>query len=163
MLFRSEEESQRRKLADEQALAGDVRVLTRMHSYAKAEELQELLTKSVLSKRGNVQVDARTNTLIITDLPDALESAASLISTLDTAQPQVEIEARIVQTTKAYARALGVQWGFLGRVDPALGNTTNLAFPNSGSLGGRAGAAQAGGTGSAVNLPVGGEIGRAHV
>ena len=44
-----------------------------------------------------------------------------------------------MQTNKNYARALGVQWGFDGRVDPALGNTTNLAFPNNGSLGGRVG------------------------
>src|SRR5262249_26427071 len=56
--------------------------------------------------------------------------------------PQVEIEARIVQTNKDYARALGVQWGFNGRVDPALGNTTNLAFPNNGNIGGRVGGTQ---------------------
>ena len=48
-------------------------VLTKTLSYAKAEELPPLLTKSALSPRGTVQVDARTNTLIITDLPDRLE------------------------------------------------------------------------------------------
>jgi type IV pilus assembly protein PilQ len=144
----ADEETQRRKLADEQALAGDLKVLTRTLSYARAEELQALLTKSVLSKRGSVQVDPRTNTLIISDLPESLDAAGSLITTLDTAQPQVEIEARIIQTTKAYARALGVQWGATGRVDPALGNSTNLAFPNKGTLSGGAG-------GEMVNLPVG--------
>src|SRR5204862_815891 len=58
---------------------------------------------------------------------------------------------------------LGIQWGFGGRVDPALGNTTNLAFPNNGSLTGRTGgvqggAASANGAGSptAVNLPANG-------
>ncbi len=130
----SDEENQRRKLADEQALAGDLKVLTRMLSYARAEDLQTLLTKSVLSKRGSVQVDQRTNTIIISDLPEQLDAANALITTLDTAQPQVEIEARIIQTTKTFARALGVQWGSTGRVDPVLGNTTNLAFPNNGSL-----------------------------
>ena len=145
----ADEENQRRKLADEQALAGDLKVLTRMLSYARADEMQTLLTKSVLSKRGSVQVDPRTNTLIISDLQESLDAAANLINTLDTAQPQVEIEARIIQTTKAFARALGVKWGMSGRVDPALGNTTNLAFPNSGAIGG----ALAGG--NAVNLPVG--------
>jgi type IV pilus assembly protein PilQ len=138
----ADEEAQRRKLADEQALAGQLQVLTKTLSYAKAEELQSLLTKSALSQRGTVQVDPRTNTLIITDLPDHLATASSLITTLDKPQPQVEIEARIVQTNKNYARALGVQWGFTGQVSPALGNTTNLAFPNSGSLTGRTGAAQ---------------------
>ncbi len=138
----SDEESQRRKLGEEQALAGELRVLTKTLSYAKAEELQPLITKSALSQRGTVQVDPRTNTLIITDLADRLNTANELIGTLDRPQPQVEIEARIVQTTKDYARALGIQWGFAGRVDPALGNTTNLAFPNSGTLSGRAGTTQ---------------------
>jgi type IV pilus assembly protein PilQ len=80
--------------------------------------------------------------LIITDLADRLTAAQTLVTTLDRPQPQVEIEARIVQTNKDYARALGVQWGFNGRVDPALGNTTNLAFPNNGNLGGRVGGVQ---------------------
>jgi type IV pilus assembly protein PilQ len=146
----ADEESQRRKLGEEQALAGQLSVLTKTLSYAKADELQALLTKSALSQRGTVQVDARTNTLIITDLPERLTTASDLITTLDRAQPQVEIEARIVQTNKNYARALGVQWGFNGRVDPALGNTTNMAFPNSGNLGGRVGGTQG---------PVGGPAG----
>src|SRR5882672_305757 len=138
----AEEESQRRKLGEEQALAGQLATIPIQLSYAKAEELQALITKSALSQRGTVQVDPRTNTLIITDLADKLTAAQNLVATLDRPQPQVEIEARIVQTNKDYARALGVQWGFGGRVDPALGNTTNLAFPNNGNLGGRVGGVQ---------------------
>jgi len=65
----------------------------------------------------------------------------------------VEIEARIVKTTKTYARALGIQWGFQGRVDPQIGNATNMAFPNSGSLGGVATGAGAAVPNTAVNLP----------
>jgi type IV pilus secretin PilQ/predicted competence protein len=149
----SEEEAQRRKLGEERALAGQLEVMTHSLSYAKAEELIVLLTKSSLSQRGTVQVDARTNTLIITDLRDNLIRARDLITTLDRAQPQVEIEARIVQTNKNYARTLGVQWGFNGRVDPALGNTTGLAFPNSGSLSGQA-AGVGTPAGTAVNLGV---------
>jgi type IV pilus assembly protein PilQ len=151
----ADEESQRRKLGEEQALAGSLQVLTKTLSYARAEELQALLTKSALSQRGIVQVDQRTNTVIITDLPERLQVASDLIATLDKAQPQVEIEARIVQANKNYARQLGVQWGFNGRADPQLGNTTNLAFPNSVNVGGRAGAqGPAGGqqTSTAVNL-----------
>jgi type IV pilus assembly protein PilQ len=151
----AEEQTQRRKVTEEQALAGELRVLTHRLSYAKAEELQNLLTKSALSQRGTVQIDPRTNTLIITDLADRLATASDLIAKLDLAQPQVEIEARIVQTNKNYARALGVQWGFGGAVSPALGNTTNLAFPNSGSLSGSAGGTT-GGQPTAVNLGVGG-------
>jgi type IV pilus assembly protein PilQ len=153
-VFTAEDKS-RSDAAQAKALAGDLVVLTKTLSYAKAEELRDLLTRSALSPRGTVQVDPRTNTLIISDLPDRLQTATDLIATLDKPQPQVEIEARIVQTNKNYARQLGVQWGFNGRVDPALGNTTNLAFPNNGSIGGQAG----GGTspapaGTAVNLAV---------
>ena len=71
----ADEEGQRRKLADEQALAGELQVLTKTLSYARAEELQTLLTRSALSQRGTVQVDPRTNTLIITDLADRLQTA----------------------------------------------------------------------------------------
>ena len=154
----AEEEGQRRRLADEQALTGELRVLTKTLSYSKAEELRELLLRSALSRRGIVQVDPRTNTLIITDLPAALATASELIATLDKPQPQVEIEARIVQTTRNFARALGVQWGILGRMTPELGNTTPLAFPNQGSLTGRAGSQGPTGdpnsqTPSGVNLP----------
>ena len=149
----AEEEAQQQKLAEARALSGELRPYTKTLSYAKAEDLQALLTKSVLSARGTVQVDGRTNTLIINDLPERVLNAADLIATLDRAQPQVEIEARIVQVNKNFQRTLGVQWGFNGRVDPALGNTTGLAFPNSGTLSGGTGNTT-GGLPTAVNLPV---------
>jgi len=150
----ADEESQRRRLTDEQALAGELRVLTRTLSYANAKDLTTLLTTSALSKRGTVQVDPRTNTIIITDLPAGLATASDLLVTLDRPQPQVEIEARIVQTSKNFARALGVQWGFGATSSAALGNTTTLAFPNNGTLSGRLGGTQGpGGVPTAVNLP----------
>ena len=138
----ADEEAQRRKLADERALSGELEVLTRPLSYAKAGELTALLTKTALSSRGDIQLDPRTNTIIIRDLPARLQSAAQLIDALDRPQPQVEIEARIVTTTRDFARRLGVQWGFNGRVAPDLGNTTGLAFPNQGGLSGRTGGVQ---------------------
>jgi type IV pilus assembly protein PilQ len=149
----ADEESQRRKLSDEQALAGELRVLTRSLSYARAEDLSKLLTQTVLSQRGSIQFDGRTNTLIINDLPDRLERASGLIGTLDRPEPQVEIEARIVQTSRDFARNLGVQWGIGARASQDLGNTTALSFPNSGSISGRTGAASGpDGTASMVNL-----------
>ncbi len=155
----ADEETQKRKLSDEQALAGDLRVFTRTLSYAKADELKDLITKSSLSPRGTVQVDQRTNTIIITDLADRLVTAGDLLTMLDKPQPEVEIEARIVQTNKNYAKALGIQWGFNGTVSPALGNTTNLAFPNSGTLGGGVPAGTTVPAGTAINLPaVGGAV-----
>jgi type IV pilus assembly protein PilQ len=148
------EEADRRKLADEQALGGALDTLTRTLSYAIAKDMKAVLVSSALTKRGQVQVDERTNTLIIRDLPSGLTTAAQVIDTLDKPQPQVEIEARIVQTSRNFSRQLGVQWGFSGRVDPTLGNTTPLAFPNQGSLAGATGAIMGSGTPSAVNMPI---------
>jgi type IV pilus secretin PilQ/predicted competence protein len=149
----AQEEEERRKLTDAQALSGELRVLTLPLSYAKAPDLVGILTRSALSARGEVQVDTRTNTLIVRDLADRLTTAAELVKALDRPQPQVEIEARIVQTTRDFARSLGVEWGFGGRVEPALGNTTPLAFPNNGSLTGRIGGPEAtGGADRGVNL-----------
>jgi type IV pilus assembly protein PilQ len=154
------EEEERRKLSDAQALAGELNVLTRSLNYSKAADLRELITTTVLSQRGSIQFDARTNTIIIQDLADRLERAAALISTLDRPEPQVEIEARIVQTTREFARRLGVQWGFNGTASTALGNTLPTAFPNQAAIGGRTGSTQgpAGGdaVSNAVNLGVGG-------
>jgi type IV pilus secretin PilQ/predicted competence protein len=140
------EQDARTQLAQSAANAGTLAVRTYALSYAKADQAAPLVKTSVLSPRGNVQIDPRTNTLIITDLPARLDTVQQLLSTLDRAEPQVEIEARIITTTRDYARALGVQWGFNGRVNSTIGNTTGLAFPNNGSLGGRVGGLTGSGT-----------------
>ena len=128
----AEEEGDRRRLSEAKALAGDLRVQTFGLSYAKAADMMPLLTRSALSSRGQIQVDTRTNTVIMTDLPDRLQTALALITSLDRPEPQVEVEARIVQTTREFAKAVGIAWGLNGRMVPELGNTTNLAFPNRG-------------------------------
>ena len=129
-------------LAERQAQAGGLSFETYPLSYAKAAEMAPLLKGSLrLSKYGQVQIDARTNTLIIADLPENLPAIRQLLTALDRAEPQVEIEARIISTTRDFARAIGVQWGLNGRMTPEIGNTTNLAFPNSGEVSGRLDAA----------------------
>jgi type IV pilus assembly protein PilQ len=159
----AEEEGDRRKLAEAKALAGDLRVQTFSLSYAKAGDVSPLLVKSALSQRGQIQVDARTNTIIVTDLPDRLQTVSALLGALDRPEPQVEVEARVVQTTREFAKAIGVQWGLNGRVTPGVGNTTGLAFPNNGTLNGRTGANNSPSdnratandtTATVVNLPV---------
>jgi type IV pilus assembly protein PilQ len=134
----SAEEAAKRKLAEERALSGQLQVMTRPLNYAKAAAVEPLL-RHALSSRGKTAVDARTNALVVYDLPDYLKKVNTLLDTLDQAELQVEIEARIVQTERNFARELGVKWGFGGDLAPELGNTTSLAFPNSGSLGGDAG------------------------
>src|SRR4051812_42655607 len=156
----ADEQAAQQKLVEAKALAGELRVQTFPLSYAKAEALGPLLVKSALSARGQIQVDTRTNTLILMDLPDRLATAQGLIATLDRPEPQVEVEARVVQTTRDFARSLGIQWGFNGRANSTLGNTTGLTFPNNGSVGGRVGS-NAPGTGATQgpNDPRGGTAG----
>jgi type IV pilus assembly protein PilQ len=133
------EQDQRKKLQQSQTDAGQLIVRTFTLSYAKAADVSALLVKSALSTRGQIQVDTRTNTLILTDLPERLDTAANLLAILDRAEPQVEVEARVVQTTREFARAMGVQWGFGGRMTPELGNTLPFEFPNKVIVGGRSG------------------------
>ena len=79
-------------------------------SYTRAGELQPKI-KDLLSEGGKVQIDDRTNTIVIRDLARNVEEARALIAKLDTATPQVLIEARIVEVDTSFARELGVQWG----------------------------------------------------
>ncbi len=148
------EQDQRQQLARAAADAGVLSVRTYSLSYAKATTVAPLVKKSVLSSRGDVQTDDRTNTLIITDLAPRLDTVGQLLQTLDRPEPQVEIEARIISTTREFARTIGVRWGFTGRMTQDLGNTTNLAFPNSGTLSGGVNAPASAAT-SAVSLALG--------
>jgi len=166
------EEQEKRKLQEEKQLAGDLETMRKRLSYAKAQELEPTVKKVALSARGSITLDNRTNTMIINDLPLYLEKARNLIAELDRATPQVEIEARIVVTTRNFTRDLGIQWGFNHEMSPRFGNTTGLAFPNSIILnggavpgfglpadqGGQASDAGVGqpGRGYFVNLPAGG-------
>ena len=72
----------------------------------------------------------RTNTVIIRDLPSYVDKAKGLMAELDTATPQVEIEARIVVTNRNFSRDFGIQWGFGGEQTARFGNTTGRVFPN---------------------------------
>ena len=92
--------------------AKDVETVTRELDYASGEELLPALEKQ-LSERGQINVDKRTNTLVITDVPGSVEKISGLIKTLDVPERQVEIEARIIEATTRFARNLGVELGFL--------------------------------------------------
>lgn len=156
----AQEEVNRRRLLEEKELAVPLKTITRALSYAKANDLQKILEK-MMSKRGEVIVDKRTNTLILTDVPDKFDTITNLIETLDAPTPQVIIEARIVETTKDLVTQLGIQWGFNGISDAVHGNTTGLIFPNNVLIDG-AGVQSSGGltnnplNGYAVNLPAAG-------
>ena len=123
------ENEERRKLQEAQSLAGELRVLTRAISYAKAIDLVPVITRSALSARGDVQVDNRTNTLIIRDLADRLVAAGDLITTLDRPQPQVEIEARIVQLDRNKSRDLGIRVESHRSCRPGTGHQHGAGVP----------------------------------
>jgi len=111
-----------------------LRTIVKSLSYASAGDVSQLLrsrTGAILSARGSVQIDQRTNTLIIRELPDNLDIVLSVIENLDTPPPQVTIEARIIEATKTFARTLGIEWGYTAVADQEHGNTTGLQFPNN--------------------------------
>ncbi|MCP3144001.1 type IV pilus secretin PilQ [Pyxidicoccus xibeiensis] len=110
-------------------------------NYAVAADMSARV-KDVLSERGTVTVDTRTNVLIVKDVRSNTEKARALVRSLDTQTPQVLIESRIVEANTTFSRSLGVQWGGQARATSATGNPTGLIFPNDvGVTGGVAGVA----------------------
>jgi len=87
-------------------------------NYAKAEELVTILEKkgnSLVSERGNVAIDARTNKLLIQDTAKNIDAIVTLVEDLDIPVRQVLIESRIVLVTTNYSKDLGVRFGVANR------------------------------------------------
>jgi len=120
-------------LEEQREKAKPLKTVLKPLSYAKASYVASLLASDnyLLSDRGSVTTDERTNTLIIRDVVDRVEGVLRLIDSLDQPTPQVVIEGRIVETTRDFSRELGVSWGFSGVMDTEHGNDTGLEFPNS--------------------------------
>jgi type IV pilus assembly protein PilQ len=78
-------------------------------NYAKADDVKKTLDP-VLTKQGKIQVDTRSNTLVVLDTPSNLSKITPLIQSLDTQTPQVMIEAKFVETTKNPTKDLGINW-----------------------------------------------------
>lgn len=132
----AQEAAARRQLKEAEELEVEPITMTRTLSYAKAAEVEQVIRNGgVLSTRGRVIVDVRTNTLIISDIPKRIEPLDQLISTLDARTPQVVIEARIVETSRQYSKSLGVAWGFNAIADASRGTATGLSFPHNASVG----------------------------
>ncbi len=124
------EEEDQRRLTESKELSGPVLVKTYPLSYSKAKDVATLL-RTKISSRGEIIVDDRTNTLLISEVRDKLDLLEKLITVVDTPTPQVSIEARVVEASATFVRNLGIQWGFKGQADQFYGNATNLQFPNS--------------------------------
>ena len=134
-------------------------------NYAVAKEMKDQVA-GLLSARGKVSIDDRTNVIIVEDIRDNLDQAERLVRTLDTQTPQVLIEARMVEGSTTFSRSLGIQWGGGLFFSQRGGNPTGLVFPNNvGVVGGADNGVQLAGTPQpgtffpsnfAVNLPANG-------
>ncbi|MEO7401099.1 MAG: type IV pilus secretin PilQ [Polaromonas sp.] len=139
-------------------------------NYAKAADISAQITAGgsgpasarILSTRGSVISEPRTNQLFVTDIPSRLEQVQQLIAKLDVAVRQVLIEARIVEASDTFGRSLGVKLGGLdlrtqrgGDSGYQIGGNNRVAFGTS--YGNAVATTGAGGTvdtsGSFVNLP----------
>ena len=93
------------------------------------------IIKRRLSRRGGVEVDGRSNTIIITDVRENIDAIRQLVTLLDQPEPQVEIEARIVVATRTFSRDLGVALSALvigSRGKAASGDTDFISsIPNT--------------------------------
>lgn len=109
-----------------------------------------------LSRRGSIEVDGRSNTLIITDVRENVGAIRQLVAILDQPEPQVEIETRIVIATRNFSRDLGAQLsaGVVNLTRGGLGNISTLpaaAATGSGSGGGSGGGSGTGGSATGIN------------
>jgi type IV pilus assembly protein PilQ len=106
-----------------------------------------------LSRRGSIEVDGRSNTLIITDVKENIDAIRQLVAILDQPEPQVEIETRIVIAQRNFSRDLGAQLS-LGVVNLGTGGLANVSTlpSSSGATGGT------GGTGGGAGGGAGGSV-----
>jgi type IV pilus assembly protein PilQ len=142
--LRTEQEVQQ-QIREARFLAADTSTVSRRLNYAQGAQLLDTLQPH-LTQRGSMNVDARTNTLIITDVPQGLDQVSSLVEILDVPEKQVEIEARIIEASTNFARELGAELGFLfgkssdrvqaaiSTATPATGNVTSINEIHSGRL-----------------------------
>jgi type IV pilus assembly protein PilQ len=118
------EAEQRRAQQDAQALAVPKQTITRYMSYGHAKDAVTVV-KKFLSARGDVVADDRSNALIVEDIPSVLPKVEELIRMLDRKTPEVEIEARVVASTRTFARDIGTQLGIsYGSGNSAVGGAT---------------------------------------
>src|SRR5712671_2572696 len=131
--MKTEAES-RRAQQDAQALAVPKQTITRYLSYGHSKDAA-VVVKKFLSLRGDVVADDRSNALIIEDIPAVLPKVEELIRMLDRKTPEVEIEARVVASTRTFARDIGTQLGAgFGSGHSAVGGATSPSPIDFGGL-----------------------------
>ena len=126
---RDSERKAKRLLEKTELLDQQLVTRTKQLNYASGKEIASTL-ENHLSERGQLQLDERTNTLIITDIPHKVEQIENLAARLDVPEFHVEIEARIIQATTNFVRELGTKLGLLlGSPGSAIRGTLNVTVP----------------------------------
>ena len=110
----------------------DLRTETFHLRYAAAKDMVPQV-KSLLSERGTVFADVRTNSLIVRELPANIDNAKHFIDKVDVRDAQVLIESKIVEVTRSFSRSLGLQWGVLRGGRHAVSGLTGVGQGDSGS------------------------------
>lgn len=131
-----EEREALRAAVDAERELEPLRIAYQRVNYARADEALIDKVKGVLSDRGSVTFDDRTNTIIVRDIQRGIVDAEELIHELDVQSPQVLIEANIVEATEDFGRGLGVQWGYSYNGGPTTGTPTGSNFPGTVGVGG---------------------------
>ena len=91
--------------------------------------------KALLSPRGKIEADQRTNTLIVRDIRAGIDDVQRLIARLDTRTPQVLIESNLIETTPTFSRALGAEVDFrIGNSGARVDSRFLAGSPYTGSL-----------------------------
>ncbi len=138
------EEEENRKKEKEKAAKEEAPLITEYLpvDFAKANDIKGHIT---VSKRGAMTVDTRTNTIIMTDIAENIETARKTIKQFDTPVKQIMIEARIVEATENFSRDLGIKWNDttaawrktqLGETVELPPNAVDLTIPNTDVYGG---------------------------
>jgi len=148
-------EEDKKKTIDAQKANDPVFQKTFAISYIESSRMGEFVGKleKFKSSQGIIQFDERTKNIIVWDTAAKLVELERVILSWDAPTPAVMVEARIVEVSSNFGQSVGVQWNASGVKDPAHGNATSYAFPNSVGIGGQQGSGPVGPGNYMVNLP----------
>jgi type IV pilus assembly protein PilQ len=132
--LKSEEEARLQERRAKEKLE-DLVVKLQPVNYANVKEVQKLV-KRLLTPRGSVDTDERTNTISIKDISSVIDEATALVKAIDTQTPQVMIESRIVEANLDFSQEIGLEWGAGTQPDSAekdftLGGIKPVTVPDT--------------------------------
>jgi type IV pilus assembly protein PilQ len=143
-MLKSEEEARLQERRAKEKLE-DLLVKLQPVNYANVKEISKLV-KRLLTPRGTVDIDERTNTIIIKDIGSVIDEATALVKAIDTQTPQVMIEARIVEASLDFSKEIGLEWGAgsqpdedeedftIGGMSPITRQDGNFPFNNANNV-----------------------------